>query len=321
MSRIKALEPTEDCPMKLRITHETHYDYTPMVVTAQHVAHLEPVNTPCQTILAHTFATQPQAHKISCNFDVFGNQRCYWSLPAPHHTLHVNAQTTLETYPLLNRHQSDLQTLAETLSWEQVQRAYQFQAGQASDEATAFVYASYHAPIDVAFKRYAQSSFSPNRSLLEAVRELMQRIHTDFMYESFSTDISTPALTVLSAKRGVCQDFAHVMLACLRSMGLAARYVSGYLLTEPPPGQARLIGSDASHAWISLRIPNPDTSKTTETWYDFDPTNNRAGWCSPGPDYVRLAVGRDFADVSPLRGVLQGGASHTLQVNVTVEPL
>jgi transglutaminase-like putative cysteine protease len=111
------------------------------------------------------------------------------------------------------------------------------------------------------------------------------------------------------------------MLACLRSMGLAARYVSGYLLTEPPPGQARLIGSDASHAWVSLRVPHMDASAGSESWYDFDPTNNRDGWCSPGDDYVRLAVGRDFADVSPLRGVLQGGTNHTLQVNVTVEPI
>ena len=111
------------------------------------------------------------------------------------------------------------------------------------------------------------------------------------------------------------------MLACLRSMGLAARYVSGYLLTEPPPGQARLIGSDASHAWVSLRVPHRDASAGTESWYDFDPTNNREGWCSPGEDYVRLAVGRDFADVSPLRGVLQGGTNHTLQVNVTVAPI
>lgn len=321
MNLSKASAPTELIPMKLRITHQTHYAYTPMVVTAQHVAHLEPGNTPCQTVLAHRFTTLPQAQKISHNLDSFGNHRCYWSLPAAHHTLQVNAQTTLETFPLSNLQQFALQQKADALHWEQVQRAYQFQSGQASDEATSFVYASHHAPQDAAFKRYAISSFTPNRPVLEAVQNLMQRIHTDFKYESFSTDISTPALTVLSEKRGVCQDFAHVMLACLRSMGLAARYVSGYLLTEPPPGQARLIGSDASHAWISLRIPNPDPLTTAESWYDFDPTNNRCGWCSPGADYVRLAVGRDFADVSPLRGVLQGGASHTLQVNVTVEPL
>jgi len=253
--------------------------------------------------------------------DAFGNQRVYFSLPVAHNTLQVHAQSTLETCPLPLELATSLQDHGNTLTWEQAHDAYTYRAGQASDDATPFAYASHHAPVDQAFKRYALVSFKPGRPLIEAVRDLMQRIHTEFNYESFSTDISTPALTVLSNKRGVCQDFAHVMLACLRSMGLAARYVSGYLLTEPPPGQARLIGSDASHAWVSLRVPHRDASAGTESWYDFDPTNNREGWCSPGEDYVRLAVGRDFADVSPLRGVLQGGTNHTLQVNVTVAPI
>ena len=307
--------------MKLRITHNTHYSYTPMVVTAQHVAHLEPVNTPCQICLLHTLSTLPQAHKISHHQDAFGNHRSYWSLPAAHSTLQVNAQSVLETYAMPRAQIAELTAYAGTLTWEQAQKAYAFQAGQACDEATGFAYASHHAPIDIAFKRYAQSSFTPGRHLLDAAHDLMQRIHTEFKYESLSTDISTPALKVLTDKRGVCQDFAHVMLACLRSMGLAARYVSGYLLTEPPPGQARLLGSDASHAWVSLRVPNVKACTSTESWYDLDPTNHREGWSSPGTDYVRLAVGRDFADVSPLRGVLQGGANHTLQVQVTVEPI
>ena len=307
--------------MKLRITHDTHYSYTPMVVTAQHVAHLEPLNTPCQTCLSHSFSTLPMANKISHGQDAFGNHRNYWSLPTPHNTLQVTATSVLETGLLPTAQTDALSAFAASLNWEQTQRAFAFQAGHANDEATPFAYASHHAPIDIAFKRYAQSSFTPGRNLLDAVRDLMHRIHTEFKYESLSTDISTPALTVLADKRGVCQDFAHVMLACLRSMGLAARYVSGYLLTEPPPGQPRLIGSDASHAWVSLRVPGAETDGLTESWYDFDPTNHREGWSSPGTDYVRLAIGRDFADVSPLRGVLQGGENHTLQVQVTVEPL
>jgi transglutaminase-like putative cysteine protease len=307
--------------MKLRITHETHYSYSPMVVTAQHVAHLEPVNTPCQTCLSHSFSTLPVAPTVNRRPDAFGNQRCYFSLPLAHNTLHVHVQSTLETSTLPLAQATALQNHANKLAWEQARWAYQHQSGQTSDDATPFAYASHHAPIELAFKRYALSSFTPGRPLLEAARDVMQRIHTEFLYESLSTDISTPALTVLADKRGVCQDFAHVMLACLRSVGLAARYVSGYLLTEPPPGQARLIGSDASHAWVSLRIPHKDALAGSESWYDFDPTNNREGWCSPGEDYVRLAVGRDFADVSPLRGVLQGGTNHTLQVNVTVEPI
>ena len=306
--------------MKLRITHNTHYNYTPMVLTAQHVAHLTPLNTPCQTCVSHSFSTQPSAHNIRRNQDAFGNHRSYWSLPVPHTTLQVNAQSVIETHPLSEEHTDLLTSSAAKLTWEAAQEAYVYQAGHASDEATGFAYASHHAPIDPAFKRYAQISFGPGRHLLKAAHDLMHRIHTEFTYESLSTDISTPALQVLADKRGVCQDFAHVMLACLRSMGLAARYVSGYVLTQPPPGQARLIGSDASHAWVSLRVPVAGSDGVTESWYDFDPTNHREGWSSPGTDYVRLAVGRDFADVSPLRGVLQGGANHQLQVSVTVEP-
>jgi transglutaminase-like putative cysteine protease len=321
MNRSKAWVQIEVARMKLRITHETLYRYDPQVVTAQHVAHLEPGNSACQTCLSHTFSTLPEAHRISRNQDAFGNHRFYWSLPMAHSTLQVNAQSVLETYPLPDAQTAALDPWAATLTWTQAQQAFQFVAGHASDEATAFAYASHHAPIDLAFKRYAQISFVPGRPLLAAVHDLMQRIHAEFKYESQSTEISTPALTVLADKRGVCQDFAHVMLACLRSMGLAARYVSGYLLTEPPPGQARLIGSDASHAWVSLRVPNAQAAGGAESWYDFDPTNNRSGWCSPGTDYVQLGVGRDFADVSPLRGVLQGGANHTLQVRVTVEPV
>ena len=321
MSHNKAWVSVKVLAMKLRITHETNYSYTPTVVTAQHVAHLEPGNSPCQSCLTHEFNTVPPSPKVLRNVDAFGNHRYYWSLPAMHNTLQVNAHSVVTTYALAAEQAEAFQQHAASLSWEQAQLAFQFQAGKVSDEATYFSYASHHAPKDLAFARYAMRSFTPGRPLLEAARELMQRIHTEFKYESLSTDISTPALTVLEDKRGVCQDFAHVMLACLRSMGLAARYVSGYLLTAPPPGQARLIGSDASHAWISLRIPNHDSPLSPESWYDFDPTNNREGWCSPGMDYVRLAIGRDFADVSPLRGVLQGGANHTLQVNVTVEPL
>jgi transglutaminase-like putative cysteine protease len=235
--------------------------------------------------------------------------------------LKVIAQSEVETFLIEANRLAALSKKTQTMTWESAVTAYQYRAGMASDEACGFAYASHHAPINMAFAIYAQSSFTPGRNLIEAVRDLMQRIHTEFKYESFSTDISTPALKVLSDKRGVCQDFAHVMLACLRSVGLAARYVSGYLLTEPPPGQSRLIGSDASHAWVSLRIPSLSSVEGTESWYDFDPTNNRESWCSPGEDYVRLAVGRDFADVSPLRGVLQGGTHHTLTVSVTVEPI
>ena len=141
----------------------------------------------------------------------------------------------------------------------------------------------------------------------------MRRIHAEFEYETTATDVNTPALEALQLRKGVCQDLAHVMLGCLRSLGLPARYVSGYLLTEPAPGGARLVGADASHAWVSLYLPGPDGAGQ---WLDPDPTNDR----SPGEDYVVLATGRDYADVSPMRGVIHGGANHTLRVAVTVTP-
>ena len=142
-------------------------------------------------------------------------------------------------------------------------------------------------------------------------------MHADFRYQSQSTQINTPALQALTQRTGVCQDFAHIMVACLRSLGLPARYVSGYLLTQPAPGTQRLRGSDASHAWAAVYVPDLPAG---QRWCDLDPTNRRAGWHSPGEDYVTLATGRDFGDVSPMRGVIHGGASHTLTVGVTVEP-
>ena len=145
--------------------------------------------------------------------------------------------------------------------------------------------------------------------------DLTLRMHADFLYDSDSTEISTPAVEALAQRRGVCQDFAHIMIACLRAMGLSARYVSGYLLTQPPPGKPRLVGSDASHAWVSIYLP--DENGAAGAWADLDPTNDRM----PGEDYVRLATGRDYSDVSPIRGVIHGGANHTMRVAVTVSPV
>ena len=149
--------------------------------------------------------------------------------------------------------------------------------------------------------------------------DLMHRIYRDFTYESQSTQVNTPALEALAQRKGVCQDFAHIMIACLRSMGLPARYVSGYLLTEPAPAPSSSSGSDASHAWVVGVPARP--ARGCSAGVTLDPTNDRAGWPSPGEDYVTLATGRDFADVSPMRGVIHGGASHTLKVGVTVEPV
>jgi transglutaminase-like putative cysteine protease len=297
--------------MRLAITHETRYSYSPAVQTAQHVAHLQPADTPCQTVLSHSLHVEPAASVLH-NVDAYCNHRAYWALNNPHDGLLVRACSEIET--------SEIEQAKATQSWESVREHFRYHGGLPADVNNGFVFGSHHAPVHEAFTAYAQSSFTPGRALMPAALELTARMHRDFTYASQSTDINTPALEALESKRGVCQDFAHILLACLRSLGLPARYVSGYLLTQPPPGQPRLVGSDASHAWASVYLPEL-ASHACQGWLDLDPTNNRTGLASPGLDYVRLAVGRDFADVSPLRGVLQGGGEHTLDVAVTVAPL
>ncbi len=303
--------------MRLAITHETRYRYSPQVQTAQHVAHLQPADTPCQKVISHWMQVEPAA-TVQHNIDAFLNHRAYWALTHPHDGLMVRAHSEIITSAIATRDTSPTGTASQ--SWESVREHFRYRGGHPGDVHSGFVFGSHHAPVHEAFLAYAQSSFTPGRPLVQAAQELTARMHRDFRYESESTDINTPALEALADKRGVCQDFAHILLACLRSLGLPARYVSGYLLTQPPPGQPRLMGNDASHAWAAVYLPEL-ANHACQGWLDLDPTNNRNGLASPGEDYVRLAVGRDFADVSPLRGVLQGGGAHTLEVAVTVQPL
>ena len=294
--------------MHLHITHETSYDYLPAVEIAQHMAFLQPLNTRYQQLLGHSLQISPSPAQIRQTLDVFGNARCFFSLQAPHTTLEVVAHSVVSTQTC------DLPM--SSITWEQTRELFRYQSGGSFDAANEFVFASPFVPRHLAFAAYARPSFAPGVGVLAAAQDLMRRIHTDFIYESQSTQINTPALEALTQRKGVCQDFAHIMIACLRAMGIAARYVSGYLLTQPAPGTVKLKGSDASHAWCAVYVPDLPPG---ERWCDLDPTNNRAGWHSPGEDYVTLAIGRDFFDVSPIRGVIHGGASHTLSVGVTVE--
>ncbi|MBX3658001.1 MAG: transglutaminase family protein [Ramlibacter sp.] len=292
--------------MLLRLIHETVYDYTPPVKNAQHMAHLKPRASAWQQLLSHSLSVSPEPAQQSEAVDVFGNTRAFFSLQAEHDELRVVADSLVAT--------TAPPAPAPGLPWEQVRERMRYHRGAAYDAATEFTFPSPYVPRHEDFVAYARPSFSADRPLLEAARDLMERIHNDFVYESQATEVNTPAVEALALRKGVCQDFAHIMVACLRGMGLPARYVSGYLLTEPPPGQPRLIGSDASHAWVSVWSPARDAGGA---WCDLDPTNNRA----PGEDYVTLAVGRDYSDVSPVRGVIHGGDGHTLKVAVTVHPV
>lgn len=296
--------------MRLQVTHATHYDYSPAVDIAQHMAFLRPLNTANQQLEAHSLVINPEPAQSSAALDVFGNVRQFFSLQSPHQQLSVVARSVVST--------TACAAPPSTITWEQTRERFRYSASAAYDPSAEFVFASNYVPRHPDFAHYARSSFEPDRPLVECAQDLMHRIHREFTYESQSTQVNTPALQALAQRKGVCQDFAHIMIAALRAFGLPARYVSGYLLTHPSPGQERLVGSDASHAWISIYVPDgpPD-----QRWLDLDPTNDRDGWGSPGEDYVTLAIGRDFADVSPMRGVIHGGAHHTLSVAVTVEPL
>ena len=322
--------------MLLHVTHETRYDYAPAVETAQHMAHLRPRDLGCQAVLDHRLAISPAPVHRSESDDIYGNRRTFFALESTHDQLVVTAESLVRTA------QPALSPQADTrLAWDVVRERFRYRAGQHDDAASDFVFPSRHVPPHDDFAAYARASFPPGRPLFEAAMELTLRIHRDFEYASGSTEINTPAVQALAQRRGVCQDFAHIMIACCRALGLPARYVSGYLLTQPPPGQPRLVGADASHAWVEVYLPGAgadashawvevylpgraaedhDEGDTTSIavgdWAGFDPTNGR----QPGEDYVVLAIGRDYADVSPMRGVLHGGARHVLDVGVTVRP-
>ena len=295
--------------MLLRILHRTRYRYRGSIDMAQHMVHLCPLDTPHQRLINNELRIDPMPAARSQTTDVFGNQRTFFSLQATHSVLTVEADSVVETAA----HQPLPQTPPwRTMTWERVREHFRYRANAPFDPAAEFLFASPYVPRDDAFAAFARPAFKPGLPMLAAARALMERIHTELVYETASTEVSTPALEALAQGKGVCQDFAHIMIGCLRSLGLPARYVSGYVLTHPPEGQPRMIGADASHAWVQVWCPGtpgvPD-----DGWLDLDPTNDLI----PGSGHVRLAIGRDYADVTPLRGVIRGGgSSHTLSVAV-----
>jgi transglutaminase-like putative cysteine protease len=291
--------------MLLRIRHETRYDYDPAVVMAQHLAHLSPVDGPGQVVVSHDLQVSPPAAYSPERIDTFGNRTLPFTVPFSHEALRVVADSVVQTHPP--------EALPEGPNWMDAVDRMTYRAGAPYDPASAFTHASPLVPRDPELAAYARQVWPEDGALLEATRELMRLIHTDMAYRTGSTAVDTPVLEALRQRKGVCQDFSHLMIGCLRSLGLAARYVSGYLMTHPPEGQQRLVGADASHAWVQVYAPDAG-------WMDFDPTNNCAGWGRPSESHVTLAIGRDFGDVSPLRGVLQGGGQPRLTVGVTVAP-
>ena len=289
------------------VVHETPYSYQWSVGLSRQLVRLSPRDLSYQTCSEHQLVIHPTPEILSVGEDAFGNHITSICIDKDHDTLAVKATSRVEVSARTYPEDSD------TPRWEDVRQRLTYRAGHPLSpeelDATRFLFESSRVRNKRELSAWAASSFPKGAPLLAAARDLMQRIHRDFAFDPKATTVSTTVMEVFASRRGVCQDFAHLMVSCLRSMGLPARYVSGYLLTRPPPGKPRLIGADASHAWVSVYCPDYG-------WVDLDPTNAVLA----GREHVTLALGRDYDDVTPLRGVLLGGGEHKVDIAVTVAP-
>ncbi len=293
--------------MRYRITHTTLYQYSQLVGLCQNEARLQPRDFWRQQCQSSYFNINPEPGDFNERLDFFGNRVAYFSIQQAHQRLTVTAVSEVTVFPRQSR-----EGLANSITWEQVRELLQGnqQNPYSYDELQDAKLYVLDSPMVIAspdLANYAQSSFLPNRPLVQVVADLMQRIHQDFTYAPSSTTIATPLSDVLHFRRGVCQDFAHLAIGCLRSFGIAARYISGYVETQAEPGKPRLVGADASHAWFAVYVPGIG-------WLEFDPTNNK----QPFDQHITLAWGRDYTDVTPLKGIVFGGGQHTLSVSVDV---
>lgn len=286
------------------IYHTTQYRYSEPVSQCHNEAHLSPRSLPHQQCLHSQLQIQPTPAVYQEREDFFGNRVVYFALQEPHTTLEVTALSEVQILP------ENLPHPGIVSAWEEVRTLLHHGLDSSVLEARQFILDSPLVCISQTLASYAEPSFSNGRPLLEAVHDLMRRIFREFTYDPEFTTVTTPLNDVLVHRRGVCQDFAHLAIGCLRSLGLAARYVSGYLETLPPAGQPRLVGAAASHAWFSVYCPDLG-------WVDFDPTNDQI----PTDRHITVAWGRDYSDVTPLKGTILGGGEHELQVAVEVTRL
>lgn len=290
--------------MLYRITHTTTYAYAHPVATCHNEARLTPRATATQRPRRTQFRVEPAPSTLATDVDYFGNTVTFITVTEPHARLVITAMSHVE---VLDSPSIDP---AATDAWNVI--AERVRADRAPEWLAAyeFVFASPHVGIDDAVAAYAAPSFTAGRPVLAAAIDLASRIHADFAYDPTVTTVATPVADFLAGRRGVCQDFAHLALACLRAQGVPARYVSGYLETTPPPGKPRLVGADASHAWIAVFCGDAG-------WIALDPTNDQLA----GPRHITLSWGRDYGDVGPVKGVILGGGAHTVAVGVDVEAM
>jgi len=289
----------------LNVLHTTTYLYSQPVEHAQQRAVVTPPDLPWQAVTARDTRIEPAPTHEHVRTDAFGNRVLHYMLDVPHTQMQLTSSSTVVLTPRWRA-----LDVSASAPWETVAQSLRFHAGQRFEPATQFVFASPNIALHPALCEYALPSFVAGVTVVAGAMDLMRRIHEDFTYHSESTEVDTPAMQAFAQRSGVCQDYAQVMIGCLRSMGLAARYVSGYLCTEPPPGEPRLIGADASHAWVSVYCP-------VVGWVDLDPTNNVLA----DTRHVTLALGRDYSDVPLLHGVIVGGGAHRVEVAVTVRPM
>lgn len=290
--------------MKYRIVHKTRYDYGYTVSLCHNTAWILPRGTDRQTCLKSMVVVNPEPSTLNERSDYFGNRVSYFAIQHPHDHLVVTATSEIQVDPRLSV------DLNAGPAWDEVRGIL---LGETHDEALYarhFILESLSPAAASVLLDFTKDLFTPGRPVLEAAHALMAAIYTAFDYVPGFTDVSTPLEEVMHHRRGVCQDFAHVAIACLRLRGVPARYISGYLETRPPPGKPKLVGADASHAWFAVYAPNAG-------WVDFDPTNN----VMPDEQHVTVAWGRDFTDVTPLKGVMFGSGNHRLSVSVDVSPV
>jgi transglutaminase-like putative cysteine protease len=285
--------------MLYAVSHRTVYRYETAASLSYHLAHLQPRETPRQRVLDVEVEVQPAPAISTTRTDLYGNAVTFLSVDNPHTELRVVATSRVRVAP------ANLPAPGATPPWETVRDACASDVLDEHSQAGEFMHESPRVAPAGAYAGYAAESFLAGRPLLDALCEFTARIYRDFRFDPRATTVATPVAEVFRNRRGVCQDFAHLGIACLRSLGRPARYVSGYLETQPPAGRQRLVGADASHAWYSVWCPGFG-------WIDADPTNNLL----PGDRHLTVAWGRDYSDVSPLRGVVVGGGEHELDVGV-----
>lgn len=287
--------------MRLRVVHHTKYEYSDPVTTSHHQLYLTPRDDDAQVCMAHEIVVTPEPGFARDRLDYFGNRTRYFGVQEPHRSLSIVARSEVR------RDRSACGLPVNSPAWEDA--VAQIAAGGSRELLSAYelTFDSPYVGALPALSKYASPSFPRGRSLVEGLIDLTRRIYAEFVFDPKATQVSTPIADVLRQRRGVCQDFAHLQIGCLRSLGLPGRYMSGYLLTLPPPGKPKLIGADASHAWVATYCPGFG-------WISVDPTNNLV----QPPEHVLVACGRDFGDVTPVRGVILGGGPHTLHVSVDV---